>query len=126
MFDIFVLEIFIINDPNITTMTLTEFEKLLADEPAVMLYFYNDVCGVCHTLWPKVESVMKKEFPLISLVRVHAAESRELAGQLRMLSVPGILLYMDGREYYRTNGLVAMGELESKIARPYSLMFDQE
>jgi hypothetical protein len=70
--------------------------------------------------------MMREEFPLISLLRVHAADSRELAGQLRMLSVPGILLYLDGREYYRANGMVAMHEIEAKIARPYNLMFDQE
>jgi thioredoxin 1 len=36
-----------------------------------------------------------------------------------MLSVPGMLLFLDGREYFRANGMIAMEELEGKIGRPY-------
>ena len=66
---------------------------------------------------------MKEKFPKIELIRVQAAESHELAGQLRMLSVPGMLLFLDGREYFRANGMIGMEELEGKIGRPYGLMF---
>lgn len=107
-------------------MTHTEFQLLLSFHPALMLYFYNDTCGVCKTLWPRVEAMIQKEFPEIRLVRINATESRELAGQLRMLSVPGILLFMDGREVFRSNGMVSMDELYERIARPYGMMFGQE
>lgn len=106
-------------------MTPTEFDALKVSEPAFMLYFFNDICGVCHALWPKVEALMEEEFPKIKLIRVHANESLELAGQLRMLSVPGMLLYMDGHETFRANGMLSMGELHEKIARPYGLMFEE-
>jgi thioredoxin 1 len=105
-------------------MTTNEFAALQSAEPAFMLYFYNDICGVCHVLWPKVEALMEEEFPKIKRIRVHANESLELAGQLRMLSVPGMLLFLDGREYFRANGMIGLGELQQKIARPYGLMFE--
>jgi thioredoxin 1 len=106
-------------------MTPSEFIALQSSEPAFLLYFYNDICGVCHVLWPKVEDLMKEEFPKVRVIRVHANASRELAGQLRMLSVPGILLYLDGHETFRANGMIGLGELHEKIARPYGLMFDE-
>jgi len=106
-------------------MAPTEFDSLKASEPAFMLYFFNHCCGVCHVLWPRVEALVNEEFPMIKLVRVHAEESRELAGQLQMLSVPGMLLFLDGREYLRANGMVSLGELQQKIARPYGLMFGE-
>ena len=105
-------------------MNPSEFEQLKTREAAVMLYFYNDVCGVCHSLWPKVENMIKTRFPKILINRVNASDSLELAGQLQMLSVPGILLYLEGREYYRGNGMVSIQEMEAKILRPYSLMFE--
>ncbi len=105
-------------------MTLEEFNILKAEHPAVMLYFFNDVCGVCHALKPRVENMLMEEFPKVRFVPVDAGESMELAGQLRMLSVPGILLFLEGKEYLRYNGMVALQELESKIFRPYHLMFD--
>jgi thioredoxin 1 len=104
-------------------MTLHHFHSLLTTHPAFMLYFYNDTCEVCAVLWPRVEALVKEMFPKIELIRVQADESRELAGQLRMLSVPGMLLFLDGREYFRANGMIAMEELERKIGRPYGLMF---
>lgn len=104
-------------------MNYTEFESIREQEPAVMLYFYNHSCGVCLQLWPKVESLVMENFPLIKLVRVHADESREVAGQLRMLSVPGIILLMEGKEIFRANGMVSMHELNNKIQRPYDMMF---
>ena len=104
-------------------MNLSAFENLRTTHPALLLYFYNEQCGVCHSLWPKAEKLVKKKFPEIALYRVNAAESRELAGQLQMLSVPGILLFLEGREYFRANGMISMEELEKKIGRPYGLLF---
>jgi thioredoxin-like negative regulator of GroEL len=104
-------------------MTPETLAELKQDEPALMLYFHNDVCGVCKVLWPKVEALIKERFPQVRVIRVDANESRELAGQLQMLSIPGILLYLDGHEYYRGNGMVSIGQLGEQIARPYHLLF---
>ena len=104
-------------------MNLSEFETIRTSQPAFMLYFYNDTCGVCKTLWPQVEVLLKEEFPEIRILRLNATESRELAGQLRMLSVPGIVLFMDGQEILRANGMISMQELENRIARPYGMLF---
>ncbi len=105
-------------------MTIREFEQLQSENPAFMLYFHNDSCGVCKFLYPKVETLLNDKFPNIKLLRVSSQESRELAGQLRMLSVPGILLFLEGKEYLRSNGMVSLGQMEVKIQRPYTLMFD--
>jgi thioredoxin 1 len=105
-------------------MNLSAFQTLLSSQPAFMLYFYNDTCGVCKTLWPRVEALLAEEFPEIRILRVSANESRELAGQLRMLSVPGILLFMDGSEVFRANGMISIEELQARIARPYGMMFE--
>jgi hypothetical protein len=32
---------------------------------------------------------------------------------------------MDGREYFRANGMIGMEELEGKIGRPYELRFGE-
>jgi thioredoxin 1 len=108
---------------NTLFMTIHEFHLLQQTQPAIMLYFYNDTCGVCLSLWPRVETLMQKNFPEIKLIRVDAANSRELAGQLRMMSIPGILLFLEGKEFLRANGLVSLQEMEDKIRRPYTLMF---
>ena len=106
-------------------MQLSEFQSLQTSQPAFMLYFYNDTCGVCTVLWPQVAKLMREQFPQIQLLRVEAHASRELAGQLRMLSVPGMLLFLEGKEYFRATGTIALSELETKIGRLYGMMFGE-
>ncbi|MGY6521970.1 MAG: thioredoxin family protein [Mongoliitalea sp.] len=100
-----------------------EFGQLLQQHPATLIYFFQDTCGVCAMLYPKVETMVKDHFPLLEIIRIEAEKNRELAGQLRMLAIPGIMLMLDGKEYMRSNGLMALGELKNKIERYYGMMF---
>ncbi len=99
------------------------WEGFVKTKDAVLLYLHNDACGVCNTLHPQVRELVDRKFPKIEMIDLDAVQNRELAAQLRMLSIPGIILYVDGREVFRANGLISLGELEQKIARPYGLMF---
>jgi thioredoxin-like negative regulator of GroEL len=100
------------------------WEEFVKSNDAVLLYLHNDACGVCNTLHPQVRALVNGKFPKINMVDLDAVVNRELAAQLRMLSIPGIILYVDGREVFRANGMISLGELEQKIARPYGLMFE--
>ena len=105
------------------TLTTGEFEGLIRQKEALMIYFFQDRCGVCKMLFPKVKNLMENQFPKIELIVLDADKNRELAAQLRMLAVPGILVFFDSKEFLRSNGLVTINELESKIERPYGLFF---
>lgn len=76
-------------------------------------------------LFPKLQAMVKEKFPQLMLIRIEAEKNRELAGQLRMLAIPGIMLMLDGKEYMRSNGLVALEDLHQKIYRYYNLMFGE-
>ncbi len=104
-------------------ISLEEWEQLLQQNDAIILYLYNNICGVCKTLQPKIEELVRQEFPNIKVIPVNAEENRELAAQLRMLSVPGIILYMVGKEVFRSNGLIALGDFAQRVRRPYEMMF---
>lgn len=104
-------------------MTLREWKRLREEEPALLLYFYGEQCGVCRALFPKVEHLLEHEFPAIRLIAVKAEQSRELMGQVQMLSIPGLLLYLEGRETIRANGQVSLAQWQTKLRRPYDLLF---
>jgi thioredoxin-like negative regulator of GroEL len=106
-----------------STYTTEEWESLVKREDAVLLYLYNTSCDICNSLRPKVKSLIESKFPKIKMVTLNAVENQELAAQIRMLSVPGIILYMDGKETHRANGLIILSEFESRIRRPYEMMF---
>jgi len=105
-------------------LTLDDFNQLLNKEAAAMIYFYQEKCGVCHHLFPKVQSLIENEFSKIKLIVLEAEKNKELAAQIRMMSVPGIMVYFEGKEFLRSNGLISLSELQDKITRPYQLLFN--
>ena len=107
-----------------STYTSQSWDTFVKQEDAVLLYLFNTSCDICNSLRPKVQNLIEGKFPKIKMVTLNAVDNKEFAAQLRMLSVPGIILYMDGKETLRANGLIILSEFESKIRRPYELMFE--
>lgn len=95
-----------------------------AGQPMLLLYFYGEECTVCTTLFPKVADLVEQDFPAMRLLRIDAVAERSLAAQLRMMSIPGIIVLAEGKEVFRSNGLLALQELKEKIARYYDLLVD--
>lgn len=100
------------------------WDDFITQHDSVLLYLFGNDCGVCSILEPKVKELMESKFPKVKLVFLDANVNRELAAQLRMLSIPGIIFYADGHEVFRASGLIHLSEFERKVERPYNLMFD--
>jgi len=47
----------------------------------------------------------------MEFIVLEAQQNREIAAQLRMLAVPGIVLFFEGKEFLRANGLLSLSEL---------------
>ncbi|MCH7412722.1 thioredoxin family protein [Belliella sp. R4-6] len=102
---------------------MDQFNQLLIQFPAALIYLYQEDCGICTVLYPKVCEMLDKDFPKMEMIILHAEQNRELAAQIRMLSVPGIILYFDGKEFFRSAGVVTVSELKSRIGRLYEMFF---
>ncbi|KAA3631028.1 MAG: thioredoxin [Bacteroidetes bacterium] len=88
-----------------------------------ILYFSHKRCGVCHVLRPKVEELVKEAFPELVFSYVDVEESPATAASYSVFTVPVILVFFEGQEFYRFSGGVSIGELERQISRPYELKF---
>lgn len=104
-------------------ITTAEFQRLLNQHPSALIYFYQDSCGVCKILLPKVRELVDQNFPKMKLLVIEASPNRELTAQLSMLSVPGIMGFFGGKEYLRSNGLLSIGDLKAKIGRLYEMFY---
>lgn len=99
-------------------------KKYLNEDPAVLIYFFQESCGVCQVLYPKIKKLITDEFPKIQVLKLNADHHLEVAAQLRMLAVPGILLFMEGKEVFRSTGMLSIADLKTKIARPYGILYE--
>lgn len=101
-----------------------EFQKIKSENPAFLIYLSHENCSVCKVLKPKVHDLIIENFPKISLFYCDTINSSELAAQLGVFAVPTILVYFEGREFFRISRNISINELKHSIERPYSLIFE--
>ena len=94
------------------------------NEDNTILYFWNASCSVCGPLYEKLRMMVKSDFPKLSVKKIDASAYPEICAQYMVFSSPLILLFIDGKEYFRTGGSISMSELKQKVKRLYQLKFE--
>lgn len=107
----------------LTFTDIKEFEELMDNNALLLSYYSYEDCGVCKVLKPKVLEILSKEYPKTNFVYVDIKKHPELSAQHQVFTVPTILFYVDGREYFRLGRNFGIDELRYKIEKIYSLYF---
>lgn len=103
-------------------MNLEELENTIKEEMGVLLYFSGEHCNVCHALRPKFKELFSSKFPKIKQIFLDAEENRDIASAYQVLSLPTILVFLEGREFVREGRRVSLHQLEENLSRPYNIM----
>lgn len=90
-----------------------EFTEL-TKEGLVLVDFYADWCGPCQMLTPVLEELAKKNKEL-KIVKINVDEFQQLAIQNKVLSIPAIKIYKDGKLVNQTVGYQELEDLETLI-----------
>lgn len=103
-------------------LNFDDFEEEVKSDGFHLFYLSRPTCGVCKALLPKVEE-MATHFPKIDLAYVNLDKVPQAAGQYSIFTIPGILLFVDGREMIREARHISLDGLEVKIDRLYNLAY---
>ena len=103
-------------------MTLEELQQTIREEVGVLLYFSGEHCNVCHALRPKVRELFDVHFPELKQIFLDAEEHRDIASYFQVLSLPTMIVYMDGKEFAREGRTVSLHQLSEQLKRPYDIM----
>ncbi len=104
--------------------TLQEVKDEVKKHMGVMLYFYNDHCPPCISLRPKVIKMVEEKFPELKLVFINSEKSPEVPAHYSVFSNPTIILFMDGREYFRNSKYISEHQLAEQTDRLYNMAFE--
>jgi len=104
-------------------LRLEDLQNTIKSELAVLVYFSGEHCNVCHALRPKFRELFDKEFPKVKQIFLDAHENPEISAYYQVLSLPTILVFLDGREFVREGRTVSMHKLQEQLSRPYNMMF---
>ena len=90
-----------------------EFDEL-TKEGLVLVDFYADWCGPCQMLTPILEELSKKNKNL-KIVKINVDEHQQLAVQNKVLSIPAIKIYKDGKLVNQAVGYQELEDLEALL-----------
>ncbi len=103
-------------------MTVEQLQATIKEEVGVFLYFSGEYCNVCHVLRPKVKELFDTEFSKLQQIYLDAEEHREIALHYQVLSVPTMIVFMDGKEFAREGRSVSLHKMTEQLKRPYEMM----
>ena len=96
-----------VNNENFEKEVLKSDKKVLAD-------FNADWCGPCKMLKPILDAVAKENDD-VKIVSINIDDEEELAENYKIISIPCLVLFEQGKEVNRSVGLISKSELDSFI-----------
>ncbi len=82
----------------------------------VLAYFTASWCGPCKTMGPIIENAVNKAKGKIKLVRLDVDANQNIAGQLRIQSIPTVYVFMDGQPVDGFTGAKTPSEIEKFLS----------
>jgi len=101
--------------------SIIEIKDFISSGDMRLLYLSRPDCGVCQALIPKIENMIL-DFPDLDGRYIDLDQLPEAAGKYSIFTIPGILVFIKGKETIRKARYVSVEELKTEIKRYDSLL----
>ena len=106
-----------IGQQRVVTVTEATFDgAVLQARLPVLVEFWAEWCPPCHQLSPVVEDVAAEQAGKLLVAKVDADENPGLVRRYGTLSLPSLLVFVDGVEKARIVGVVPKRRLLTELA----------
>lgn len=67
--------------------------------------------------------MIHNDFPEMNFRYIDVEQSPELAAEFSVFTIPTLIVFFEGKEYFRKSRVFGIQELSDAISRPYNLLF---
>ncbi|HRN93250.1 MAG: thioredoxin domain-containing protein [Chitinophagales bacterium] len=99
------------------SMSQEEYLKSINKEKLVLVDFNAVWCGPCKILKPIVEKVVTANANTVELLEIDVDKNSKVADYMNVVGIPLLVLYKQGKEVWRSTGLIEEPELLEAIAK---------
>jgi len=91
---------------SVTALTKANFDTEIVDSRPVLVDFWASWCGPCRALSPIVDKVAEQNPDKVKVCKINVDEEPELAARFRVMSIPTLLVFRDGKKAQSSVGLI--------------------
>lgn len=89
-------------------------EVLQSDKP-VLVDFYADWCGPCKMMGPIVDQLAEEMGDSVKIGKLNVDEEMEIAEKYRVMNIPTMIIFKDGKEFDKSIGALSKADLKNKL-----------
>ena len=91
--------------------TTADFNSMVGSNHLVFIDFYAVWCAPCRTMSPIVDQLSNKYKQKVKIEKIDIEANRELAQSLDVQSIPGFILFKNGKKVWTGTGVMSYDEL---------------
>lgn len=96
---------------------MEKLSDIIQSSQLTLVDFYATWCGPCRMMHPVLEQLKKELGDSIRIVKVDVDKNEAVAMQMRIQSVPTLMIFKEGEMKWRQSGAMPSTELKRVIAQ---------
>ncbi|MBQ6612254.1 MAG: thioredoxin family protein [Alistipes sp.] len=100
-------------------MRIEDFDTIISSDRLMLVDFYATWCGACRAMDYTLERVALAMSDITTILRIDitAANSQEIVRRYNIVSVPTLIIFMQGEPIWRMSGIISFERLCQIIRR---------
>lgn len=101
---------------NAVQMRVADFDKVIAENKLVLVDIGATWCPPCRKMQPTIDQVKKEQAAALYFLAVDGGVDMEVMKHVQFESLPTFIIYKNGKEVWRKQGVVAVEEFQKVLA----------